>query len=521
MAFMENMTNQSRKVSLEMLELNELCDMEIAGIDSAAPHRVHAIVLASISKQIMGDSHSRLMLPYSDKVVKNIIDFAYRGECKMEDDVLVQMIDFSLEFRVNKLKEYCEQYLVSSITVSNAFEYLQLAKRLHISIQNMIIKFISTNIQMLKYNSELIKLDHPSFVDVLESNYLDMDQTEIKSFIDLWISNNNRLTRSESQKLNKAAQIPTSTRIPRLIILAIGGWEDEPTGRTEMFNPLTRNWTDISRKFKLPENSFAYHGIEKIGNFLFIIGGFTAGGFNSGFQDCLYRCDLRDPRSWRPMSFMNSKRCYISTVVLNDKIYAIGGHSGFGTERLRTAEVYKPIRNQWDDIASMNQARSDFTTVVYNNAIYAIGGFNGEEYLSSIEKYDEDSNTWTMVGNLTTPRSGASAVVVQDKIFVFGGFDGEERLKSVECFTPGLIRFHWHPVPNMLNRRSNFAACAINDQTIMVLGGFKNGLDDAGEACSNVEILNLVNNEWVQSSNLNIPRSALACILCDNLMEFK
>ena len=142
--------------------------------------------------------------------------------------------------------------------------------------------------------------------------------------------------------------------------------------------------------------------------------------------------------------------------------------------------------------------------------------------MNSIEKYDVESDTWTVVGNMVTPRSGASAVVQGDKIYIIGGYDGTERLNSVECFTPGMTRCVWHQVPNMVNCRSNFSACALNNTEIAVIGGFKkNAVDEIGEVCSDVEILNVSENTWSTGAPLNIPRSALACVNCSNVMKFE
>lgn len=70
---------------------------------------------------------------------------------------------------------------------------------------------------------------------------------------------------------------------------------------------------------------------------------------------------------------MHSKRCYVSVVTLNGKIYALGGHNG--NERLRTMECYSPETNQWTILQSMSIERSDAHATVLNGKIYICGSF--------------------------------------------------------------------------------------------------------------------------------------------------
>lgn len=54
---------------------------------------------------------------------------------------------------------------------------------------------------------------------------------------------------------------------------------------------------------------------------------------------------------------MYYRRCYVSVVALDGKIYAMGGYNG--RMRMSSVERYDPDRNQWELIASMQQQRSD------------------------------------------------------------------------------------------------------------------------------------------------------------------
>ena len=103
----------------------------------------------------------------------------------------------------------------------------------------------------------------------------------------------------------------------------------------------------------------AYFGLEVLGKNLFLVGGKTSDGINQNFLDNLYKFDMSNQK-WTEMSFMDNKRCYVSTAVIGDKIYAFGGQNGGVNGRLKSAEVYCPTRNQWDYISDMTCSRSYF-----------------------------------------------------------------------------------------------------------------------------------------------------------------
>ena len=75
-------------------------------------------------------------------------------------------------------------------------------------------------------------------------------------------------------------------------------------------------------------------------------------------------------------------------------LYAIGGRDKTG-RILNTGECYDPGTNTWTAIAPMQHARVGFGLVVIDNKIYALGGSNdmsdplvsGEEYNIYTDKY--------------------------------------------------------------------------------------------------------------------------------------
>ena len=67
-------------------------------------------------------------------------------------------------------------------------------------------------------------------------------------------------------------------------------------------------------------------------------------------------------------------------------VYAVGGFNG--SLRVRTVDVYDPLRDVWSSAPNMEARRSTLGVAVLNDCIYAVGGFDGSTGLNSAEVLD-------------------------------------------------------------------------------------------------------------------------------------
>ena len=528
MAFMPSLSQEARETLCQMLENNELTDISVKGEDSDNVHKVHAICIASISSKFRekvtpGSHQGEVTFPFPDEILKAIIGIAYHG--RIDDEFLSRWLEealrVSFQFEVKDLQDAVQDYLRRKVTVENMLYFWSLSKCAKDNCEDKsIVKFISRNVEMLT-PEEIQSLTIDDFKELLSCDHLNMTRTSAEKLVKSYCQAN-RITSLAKSSLKSLAKTPTKKRIPRVVILAVGGWgEDAPTGSSEVYNPLTNLWKPVS--LQLPLGTITNHRLELIKTDLYLIGGYIKHEGTEEFLDTLYRFDTTQ-MSWEKMASMSVSRCYVSTVTLQDKIFALGGRTSGQPGRLSTVEVYQPDLNQWSPVAEMTVARSDFATVVLEDNIFAIGGFDGFQYLDSIEKYNPKTGSWAIVGHLETPRQGASSIVCRNKIYVLGGFNGVERLRSVECFHikwNGTLQ--WHQVPNMITCRSNFDACLMDNKDIMVIGGFKEDVSiGLRSVCKDVEILNTEMNVWKVAPRLKQAKSALACVKVNNEnLEFK
>ena len=326
MAFMESMSDPDKSVLLEMFETGELCDFTFVGNDnSEIKVHAHVFMLSSLSEkcktEIGSSRDSKLEFPVSNKCLRFFIKFVYEGpsKCELSEDILLEVIEMSNYFEIVELQELWRNFIESHVNEDNCFEFLAMSQLLPLSpSKNKILEFMAVNIKKLK-DSELASLEKIQILNLLKHECLNMTQEEAAALTKMWVDNN-RVTRSENQRLQVASQKETASRIPAEVVLAVGGFDNltiwfGPRGQSELYNPLTQSWGIITDKLVLPKRSLAYFGLEVIGNNLYLVGGYTNDGTNQQFLDNLFKFDMVTEK-WTELSFMNSKRCYVSTAVI-------------------------------------------------------------------------------------------------------------------------------------------------------------------------------------------------------------
>ena len=210
----------------------------------------------------------------------------------------------------------------------------------------------------------------------------------------------------------QTARYGLSTSVVNGKIYAIGGFG----GLTivEEYDPSINAWT---RKTDMPTGR-GFLSTSVVNGKIYAIGG------NSGpnvWGTTLATVEEYNPETdtWTKKSDMTNPRDGFSTNVVNGKIYAIGGSVVKSFENgntLISVEEYDPVTNTWTMKADMHRGRDMFTTVVVDEKIYTIGGFSPYE-----EMYDPVTDTWVKKAPMPKLRIGASASAVNSKIYVFGG----------------------------------------------------------------------------------------------------
>ncbi len=208
--------------------------------------------------------------------------------------------------------------------------------------------------------------------------------------------------------------------------------------------------------------------------------------------------------TWATRADMPTGRWELGTCVVDGKIYAIGGASGYGAMALRTVEAYDPVTDTWTTKSDMPTGRQALSTSVVNGKIYAIGGGassnTGAETFSTVEEYDPATDRWTTKSEMPTARGWHSAGVVDDKIYVIGG-------SPSLWFTPVFTMEVYEPATDTWTQKgdvpcaSSTSFASVVDGKIYAFGGY---------VCSRrVYEYDPVTDTWTQKADMPTYRVAL------------
>ena len=179
---------------------------------------------------------SKLNVPAS--CLRLITQFAYEGpsNCELSEDCLQEVIDMSNEFQIEKLLELSGRFLEDHVNGENFKKFLNMAELLPTNdCKNKIVEFIALNIKNLK-DADILSLEKKQFLILMKHECLNLTKEEAAALTKNWVDNN-RITRSENKELQIASEAETASRIPAVVILAVGGQEKEARGQSEMYNP--------------------------------------------------------------------------------------------------------------------------------------------------------------------------------------------------------------------------------------------------------------------------------------------
>ena len=168
---------------------------------------------------------------------------------------------------------------------------------------------------------------------------------------------------------------------------------------------------------------------------------------------------------WETKTPMPTSRNYLTSAVVDGKIYSIGGSLAFNNP-LNTVEVYDPVSDSWETKASMPTSRDGLTSAVVNGKIYCIGGYDSS-YLNTVEVHDPKTDSWETKTSMPSTRAYLTSEVIDGKIYCTGGYDGGY-YNTVEVYDPKTDS--WETKTSMLTSREGLTSVVV-DGKIYCIGG--------------------------------------------------
>ena len=108
-------------------------------------------------------------------------------------------------------------------------------------------------------------------------------------------------------------------------------------------------------------------------------------------------------------------------VTIDSKIYLIGGVSIGASGNFYE---YDPVTNTLTPKSSLLTPRAYHKALVYNDRLYVMGGFTGWGIqVSDIEVYNTKEDKWEIEGQLPMGLTSFGALVIKNKFYIFGGIN--------------------------------------------------------------------------------------------------
>ena len=181
--------------------------------------------------------------------------------------------------------------------------------------------------------------------------------------------------------------------------------DDVTTNRVFRFDTVTQTWSEPLPP--LPE-ALSSGGAEIINGKLHYIGGSKADRITDSGRHLVL--DLGNPAAgWKDAPALPEARTHFSTVVVDQKIYVIGGQNNHEkhTGQLATVHRYDPATQVWTKLADLPTPKSHAETSTFvddDGRIVMAGGQVGRfGATDEVVRYDPQANSWMVVGKLPTP----------------------------------------------------------------------------------------------------------------------
>jgi len=130
-------------------------------------------------------------------------------------------------------------------------------------------------------------------------------------------------------------------------------------------------------------------------------------------------------QEWVSLDTLPVPRADMTSVLIEDTLYVIGGNSPSGSAYSATDAVlrYDLINHVWlSPTPPLNRPRYGATAVNYDGSIFVFGGKENQDvYIPEIEMWNPGMDSWLDVGELALPRIGMRAFIKNDQIHLSGG----------------------------------------------------------------------------------------------------
>jgi N-acetylneuraminic acid mutarotase len=236
--------------------------------------------------------------------------------------------------------------------------------------------------------------------------------------------------------------------------------------------------------------------------------------------------DVYDPEtnSWAVASPLPMKLDHHAAATYDGKIYVVGGFSSTGSPS-KSLFIYDPVLDKWQKGKNMPTARGALTSQFINDTLYAIGGsatptsddrgvYNPQAQQHANEAYTPKNNSWSTKSPMPTSRDHITSAAIGGDIFVIGGRQPTDEgpifknLGTNEMYDSSHDR--WISKEQLPTNRSGLSAAVVNG-SVYVFGG-----ESTKANFDNNERYDPTSNSWTIEQPMLTPRHGSAAVAIDD-----
>ena len=230
----------------------------------------------------------------------------------------------------------------------------------------------------------------------------------------------------------------------------------------------------------LPEPLFG-HAVVATDTHMYVLGGFRTdtGHPRSNVWRAAFQAD-GTLGAWEAMKNMPEARNFTRAVVVDNRVYVVGGYQDGGTfGEVFVADLWAGGITQWREILPLPDSVYRHALVAYNGSIYVIGGHLDKDTATVLRGTPDSQGNigaWVPVRSLPAPRAYHAATVYNGDLVVLGGESNGAVLDTVIAapFQADGGLGDWVALANLPQRMERFGAATLTrtgGDTIYVSGG--------------------------------------------------
>lgn len=393
----------------ELRKEEKLCDV-ILKVDKKEFY-VHKIVLAATSPYLKA-MFTNGMLESVQKVIdihgldentmELLIEFSYTGTLEINQENVQKLLAGSSLLNIERLRTACSRFLEKQLDSANCIGIKEFATVYSCKdLEETATQYLFQHFLATINHDEFLQMQYDKVIKLLSS-----DRIQVRSEEDVYNALENWLYYDFDERLQFVPEILRCIRVPLLSLEFL------------QYKVFAASFIKSNTKCQLILARVMNENPEKLPNYLCTPRALPQSIYAFGGRNSMY-CQLKTVErydiyldEWCEEGSLNIARTAVGAACLNGLLYAVAGERAVNephddTLYLQNVEAYNPVLHKWFSVSELSIPRSFVSVVVCNGMIYALGGEDRTSSYDIVECFSPSKNRWKRVKSMQKRRAGA------------------------------------------------------------------------------------------------------------------